>query len=339
VASYDRTRDLIIDPVIEYSTYLGGATVENAAGITLDSSGAAYIVGDAPSGYFPLVNPIPGAGGASQEAFITKIAPSGTAIVYSTLLGGSSDEYGEAVAVDSSGAAYVTGWTTSSDFPLASPLQGTLAGTQDAFVTKINPSGSALVYSTYLGGSGYDYGMALTIDMTGAAYLTGATLSYDFPLVNPIQNTMGGPQDVFITKIGGTPLPVVTLAFTPDTTSVARGSALGYVVTATNTTATRQCFNYWENVTLPNGSTHPSTGSLIGPLHLCLNPGESKTGHLTHGLPMSAPLGTYTFNAFTGAYPVIVVGAAHFTFDVTAFGPMTKTPETSWRLIENGFRK
>jgi len=122
---------------------------------------------------------------------------------------------------------------------------------------------------------------------------------------------------------------------------VARGGVLGYNVTATNTTTTQQCFDYWENVTLPNSTTYPPTGALFGPINLCLNAGASQSAHLTHGVPMSAPVGAYIFNAFVGTNPTPVTSEAHFNFDVTAFafGPLTNHPATSWRLIENGFRK
>jgi len=169
-------------------------------------------------------------------------------------------------------------------------------------------------------------------------------MSTDFPLSSPVQGTNGGVFDAFVAKITGTPLPVITLAITPDVTSVPRGGSLGYTVTATNTTATVQCFNYWENVTLPDLSTFPAVGSLLFPIpFLCLNAGGSKTVHLSHGVPTFAPVGAYVFNAFVGAFafPIlpVPVDAAHFNFNVTAFGPLTNHPATSWRLLENGFRK
>ncbi len=113
-------------------------------------------------------------------------------------------------------------------------------------------------------------------------------------------------------------------------------------MTAINTTVTQQCFDYWEDVTLPGGSTFPTTGALLGPVHVCLNAGASRTAHLTHGVPISAPVGAYVFNSFVGTFPVpvrVVIDSAHFNFDVTAFGPLTNHPAISWSLIENGFRK
>ncbi len=198
-----------------------------------------------------------------------------------------------------------------------------------------------LEYSTYLGGSALDLSTGIAVDSAGAAYVTGTTFSTDFPLMSPLQGACGGSlcTDAFIAKISDVPLPAVTLVITPDAVSVAQGTTLGYSVTATNTTASQQCFNYWEDTTLPDGSTFPPTGALFGPVRLCLNAGASQTAHLTHGVPIFAPLGSYIFNAFTGAFPIIVVAEAHFNFDVTPVGPMTNQPATSWRLLENGVRK
>jgi len=319
-----------------YSTYLGGNSDDSGSDIAVDSTGAAYIRGHTWSTDFPLMNPVQGAFGGGSDAFITKINPTGSAYVYSTYLGGSNDEQGNGIAVDNFGAAYIAGRTSSVDFPLVNPLQWAYGGGFfDAFITKLNPAGSAYVYSTYLGGSDWDGGWGIAVDSTGAAYITGDTASTDFPVVSPLQAVTGGLNDAFITKIGIT----VSLLVTPDAASLARGSILGYNVTATNTTAVQQCFSYWENVTLPNNTTYPPSGELFGPVNVCLASGASKTAHLTHGVPMSAPVGAYIFNAFVGTNPTPVTSEAHFNFDVTAFNPATQNPQTSWRLLENGFRK
>jgi len=323
-----------------YSTYIGGMNFDLGHDIAVDNTGAAYVTGSTTSQDFPLLNPAQWIFGGIEDAFVTKITPTGSALVYSTYLGGSDLDEGFGIAVDSAGTAYVTGYTWSNDLPLVNPIQDVMGGAFDVFVTKINPSGSNLIYSTYLGGGASEIGNSIVVDSVGAAYVTGYTSSSDFPLMNPIQGTVAfGGTDAFISKISLSPLSVVTLVITPDATSVARGSTLGYNVTATNTTATKQCFNYWENVTLPGGSTYPPYGALFGPVHLCLLPRMLLSGHLAHGVPMNAPIGAYTFNAFTGVYPIAVVSEAHFNFNVTAFNPATKKPQRSWRLLENGFRK
>jgi len=235
-----------IDPTgtaMVYSMYLGGTYGDSGSGIAVDSSGAAYVTGITSSDNFPIKNPIQGRiGGTSTDAFVTKVSPAGTALVYSTYLGGRNMDFGYGIAVDSTGAAYVTGATSSTDFPLVNPIQGAFGGIRDAFITTIDSTGTAIVYSTYLGGSGIEYGNAIAVDNSGSTYVIGQTDSSDFPLkVPPIQGTFGGgPEDAFIAKISSVviPPPVVTLTITPDATFVARGSTLGYNVTATNTTIT-----------------------------------------------------------------------------------------------------
>ncbi len=336
------TRVNPVGSLLLYSTYLGGLDIDEAFGIAVDNAGTAYVTGRTDSIDFPLMNPIQGALSGFKGAFIAKLNLTGTAILYSTYLGGSSYDEGFGIAVDSSGAAYVAGNTTSWDFPLMNPIQGALGGGYDAFITQLNPTGTVILYSTYLGGNRFDWGNGIAVDSSGAAYVTGYTDSINFPLMNPIQGTYGGANDAFITKISGAPAPppaVVTLAITSDAVSFARGSTLGYTVTATNTTATQQCFDYWENVTLPNGVTFPAKGALFGPVNLCLNAGASRTAHLTHGVPMAAPVGAYAFNAFVGTYPTPVIDSKSFNFDVTALGPVTNHPATSWSVIENGFSK
>jgi hypothetical protein len=213
LAKYDASRPLYIDPLI-YSTYLGGSGTDLGKHIAVDSTGNAYITGETCSTDFPTKNPLQAAygGGVSPcgDAFVTKIDPTGSALIYSTYLGGSAQDFGEGIAVDSGGNAYVTGYTYSSDFPTANALQAFFSGgITDAFVTKINPTGSALVYSTYLGGSGDDLGLGIAVDSAGNAYITGQTCSTDFPTKNPLQAAYGGGGvsacgDAFVTKIDPT---------------------------------------------------------------------------------------------------------------------------------------
>ncbi|GAX59316.1 hypothetical protein SCALIN_C01_0247 [Candidatus Scalindua japonica] len=201
VASYNRDHALIIDPVLAYSTYLGGSGGDQAYGIAVDTSGNAYVTGSTGSTDFPTASPIQGTYAGGGDIFVTKIDSSGTSLVYSTYLGGSRSDSSRSIAVDTSGNAYVTGSTISPDFPTASPIQGTYAGDRDVFVTKIDSSGTNLVYSTYLGGSGGDHPYGIAVDTSGNAYVTGHTVSTDFPTASPIQGTNAGRDDVFVTKI------------------------------------------------------------------------------------------------------------------------------------------
>ena len=199
---YDRTRPLIIDPVLSYSTYLGGSGADEGTGIAVDRAGNAYIIGQTFSTNFPTQNPLQAAnGGGYFDAFVTKLNPDGEALVYSTYFGGNNEEVGKSIAVDRAGNAYITGQTGSSNFPTQNPLQAASIGSYDAFITKLNPDGDALVYSTYLGGSNYDYGNSITVDRAGNAYITGYTISTNFPTQNPLQASYGGDVDAFITKL------------------------------------------------------------------------------------------------------------------------------------------
>jgi hypothetical protein len=188
-----------------YSTYLGGGGADGGNDIAIDSSGNAYVTGWTDSTDLPTQNPYQGTfGGGTYDAFVTKLGPAGNTLIYSTYLGGSNDEPGVDIAVDSSGSAYVTGWTNSTNFPTQNPYQGTLGGgTDDAFVTKLGPAGDTLSYSTYLGGSGVDGGYGIAVDSSGNAYVTGVTDSTDLPTQNPYQGTYGGGYwDAFVTKLG-----------------------------------------------------------------------------------------------------------------------------------------
>jgi hypothetical protein len=189
-----------------YSTFLGGNTnADNGFGIAVDSSGCAYVTGETASTDFPTKNAyqpsLAGSGFLRFNAFVTKLSADGTALVYSTYLGGGVDE-GFGIAVDSSGSAYVTGYTYSTSFPTKNPLQANLAGDSDIFITKFSPAGNTLVYSTYLGGSDLDEAFGIAVDASGSAYITGKTRSNDFPTVNAFQPTFGGGnEDAFVAKI------------------------------------------------------------------------------------------------------------------------------------------
>jgi Bacterial Ig-like domain (group 3)/Beta-propeller repeat len=191
-----------------YSTYLGGSGDDYGFGIAVDGGGNTYVTGVTNSTDFPTKNPLQpaNADAAYGNAFVAKINAAGSALVYSTYLGGSGNgiygDRGSRIAVDIAGNAYITGYTGSTDFPTANPLQPSYGGAYtDAFVTKINSEGSALVYSTYLGGSNVDEGYGIAVDSAGNAYITGSTFSTDFPTANPLQPANGGTLDAFVAKI------------------------------------------------------------------------------------------------------------------------------------------
>ena len=218
IAAYDASRPLIIDPVVSYSTYLGGSASEQGITIAVDFSGNAYVTGDTSSIDFPTANALQPSKPGIWGAFVTKINAAGSALVYSTYLGGSNREFGIAIAVDAAGSVYVTGSTSSTDFPTTAgalqPSCSLRAGficDGDAFVTKLNATGDSLLYSTYRGGSARERGNAIAVDAAGNAYVTGFTESTDFPTtagaLQPSCSLRAGficDGDAFVTKLNAT---------------------------------------------------------------------------------------------------------------------------------------
>jgi hypothetical protein len=187
-----------------YATFLGGRSNDEASGVALDAAGAVYVAGITLSPDFPTTPGVLQPAPHGQDAFVAKLNPTGTALVYATFLGGAADDYAYAVAVDAAGSAYVPGWTRSPDFPttLGAPQPTRRGGRFEGFVAKLNPAGTALVYSTYLGGSGEDGVNAIALDATGAAYVTGSTSSANFPTTpGAPQPTFGGTEDGFVAKL------------------------------------------------------------------------------------------------------------------------------------------
>jgi Beta-propeller repeat len=209
VGHYDRSRALVIDPTLTYSTYLGGTGNDFVYSVAVDSSGDAYATGTTYSTDFPTLGPYQSANAGQADVFITKFNASGSALVYSTYIGGSSFEEGNSIAIDSKGNAYVTGITYSTDYPTtAGVIQTTGNVLGDGFVTELNASGSSLVYSTYLGGSGSTQPFAIAVDSADAAYVAGNTTASDFPVASAYQSKLKGSSNAFVAKIaaGGTKL-------------------------------------------------------------------------------------------------------------------------------------
>jgi YD repeat-containing protein len=254
---YDPSRPLIIDPVLSYSTYLGGSANENSqnrvvgGGIAVNAAGNAYVTGQTQSADFPTANPSQTYQG-NGDVFVTKLDPLGQALVYSTYLGGSGDDVGKGLAVDSAGNAYVTGDTNSTNFPTVNAFQPTYQGrntlyTRNAFVAKVSPSGAALLYSTYLGGSGGDDGfnlesgdraLAIAVDGTGKVYVAGNAMSHSamsgdipFPTTpGAFQPDNKGNSNAFVAKLDPTLAGANSLLYSThlggNWTDVARGIAV-----------------------------------------------------------------------------------------------------------------
>ncbi|HYE13153.1 MAG TPA: SBBP repeat-containing protein, partial [Pyrinomonadaceae bacterium] len=207
-----------------YSTYLGGGAQDAGEGIKADASGNTYVAGFTVSNNFPIANAFQGTFGGVQDAFVTKLNPTGSALVYSTYFGGTGGEIAFGIAIDASGSVHLAGSTGSfNSLPTANAIQCARNSGQDLFITKFNAAASALVYSTYLGGSGTDSGEGIALDPSNNAYIAGTTTSTDFPTVSPIQSAnSGGPfGDAYVTKISDTSTgPVSSLQLTQTAPSV-----------------------------------------------------------------------------------------------------------------------
>ena len=203
---YDRDLAIVIDPILSYSTYLGGSGDDYGGRIAIDNSGNAYLSGATMSSNFPVYNPIQGTyGGGYFDVFVTKLNSSGNAVLYSTYLGGNREDFGWGIAVDAGGNVYITGESFSANFPTYNGYQVTFGGGDcDAYVAKLNSLGNGILYSTYLGGSLEDYSSDIAIDGSGNVYITGSTASLNFPLSNAYQTIYGGGRfDAFVAKLDG----------------------------------------------------------------------------------------------------------------------------------------
>lgn len=190
---------------IVFSTYLGGSGLDAVLGMAIDSSSNIYLAGSTISTVFRTANAIQNVNRGGMDGWVSKIRGDGSVLLYSTFLGGGGDDACTSVASDASGNAYITGFTRSTNFPLAGAYQILKSAGSDAFITKINSTGSLIVYSTYLGGDGDDQGNGIALDSGGNAYIAGFTSSSDFPTVSPtvlpVQSTGAGGRDAFVSKL------------------------------------------------------------------------------------------------------------------------------------------
>ncbi len=190
IEAHDNTKPTVIDPVLVYSTFLGGNGDDFSDGIAVDSLGDAYVVGITDSPDFPQAT-IGSYTPTQFRMFLTKMNPDGSALLFADYFGGTTgNDEAAAVALDSSGNAYVTGSAASSDFPVLHAYQSTLSGTQDAFLVKFSADGSSILYSTYLGGTNSQYSNSISVDLAGEAVIAGATQSTDFPMKNAYQSSI-----------------------------------------------------------------------------------------------------------------------------------------------------
>jgi len=204
LAGYDKNRPLTIDPTVTFSSFLGGTDTDSGTGIALDLDGNLLICGETSSLDFPVVGAVQGSNAGLSDAFVTKLDPTGSTVLYSTYLGGARQDRASGIAVDPSGNAYVVGRTNSADFPVANgPFSFFRGGAFDAWLAKLSPDGSQLLFSTYWGGSGNDAAFSVAVDAGGNAYLAGGTNSTnDFPVtLGVLQINNGGGTDAWVSKL------------------------------------------------------------------------------------------------------------------------------------------
>ncbi len=193
---------------LNYLTYLGGSEDEDLRGIAVDKDKNAYVTGSSTSANYPTMNPYQATIGGTRDVVVSKINPAGSALVYSTFLGGTSDDQGRGIAVNATGEAYLTGLTFSPNFPTANAIKNTGSGFSDVFISKLSSGGTKFEFSTYLGGQLTDQGYGIALDNAGNVYVAGLTSSPNFPVVNAFQSQLNGPSaglsnDAFVAKFDG----------------------------------------------------------------------------------------------------------------------------------------
>jgi hypothetical protein len=257
LSAYDKTQPLIIDPLI-YSTYIGGSGFDNGVDIAVDNSGNAYITGYTSSTNYVIT---PGSfqttNGGSIDVFVTKLNSTGTGLIYSTYIGGSGNDECRAIAIDGSGNAYITGNTESTNYDITpGAFQTTNGGGKDVFVSKLNSTGTGLIYSTYIGGTNDDIGDGIAIDGSGNAYITGYTNSSDYDITPGAFQTTKVGTDVFVTKLSLCALPPSQPGSISGNNNVCAGSTQTYSVASVSGASSYT----W---TLPSGWSGTSTSNSI----------------------------------------------------------------------------
>ena len=242
IGNYNPALALIIDPVLFYSTYLGGTGDDSGQSIAVDGQGNAYVTGVSNSPNFTTTTGTVTSTKGNKDIFVTKLNHDGTGLIYSAYLGGSGDDIGNSIAVDSNGNVIVTGETFSNNFPLQSAYQNTKVGYSDVFILKLNSAGSTLVYSTYLGGAGYsgfggeytrDAGLAVKTDQSGNAYIAGYTTARNIPFpttTGAIQTGSGqccyDQPDAFVSRLGSDGTLLYSTYLGGDSSEIANGIAV-----------------------------------------------------------------------------------------------------------------
>lgn len=200
-STYNPLYTLIIDPEISFSTFLGGTDWDIGQGICADVNGYIYVTGGTTSSDFPTANPYDENYHSGRDVFIAKYSPFGDSLLYSTYLGGFSDDMGYRITADNQGRLCLAGYTCSPDFPISNAYDPTFNGNRDVFLAKLSANGDSLIFSTFLGGSEDDRCYRMEVDHYFNMYVSGYTYSSDYPLVNAFDNCHNGGADVFVSKL------------------------------------------------------------------------------------------------------------------------------------------
>lgn len=335
IGRYDHRHDLIIDPILQYGAFIGGTGNEGANYLAVDLSGNTYITGSTTSGFLPglQTNGFQRSLMGPSDAFVTKINAAGSAIVYTTYLGGTGNEEGTALAADFAGNVYLCGWTDSSNFPvrLNSSLPGSGAysgGKSDGFVSVLNAAGSDLSVSFYLGGAGDDIANALTIDSGANIYVAGYTSSLSLPAMNGPQRANAGGQDAFLYKFSSKGIFAYSTFFGGAGDEVANGVAVeasGAVYVVGDTTSNTLPGISAVSVQSTRKGSQDIFLFVVTPVQLSLT---SSSTLQASGSPITFSYSTFLGGSATqSAYSVVVSsGTAYFTGWTNSFDfPTTKS--------------
>ncbi|HXL81074.1 MAG TPA: SBBP repeat-containing protein [Pyrinomonadaceae bacterium] len=314
-----------------FCSYLGGTGDDKAYGIAIDGGGNnVYVSGQTSSNNFPLLAPAQPGFGGSFDAFAAKISTNGTKI-YATYLGGTGDDRGSGIAVNSAGAAYVTGFTSSTNFPTVTPVQLSNGGGFDAFVAKLNPAGNTFLYSTYLGGGANESNTAtgtstnpIALDSLSNAYITGFTLSANFPTAAPLQPANAGGQDSFVVKIAdATPAADYAIAVVPGSRTVLPGGGASYTVTAT------PVGGFTGAISLSASGFSSDSTATFNPGTIVINGASAQSSTLTVTTTGATPPGNYSLNINTTSGNLQHAGSAQLVVSGTASANLAITKTAS----------
>jgi hypothetical protein len=310
-----------------FSTLLGGGASDGAAGIAIGPAGSLHVAGSTSSHDFPIsAGAAQTSAGGGGDAWVARLDAAGSALSYSTYLGGSGSDDGAAIATDSAGAAFVAGGTTSADFPVGDGLQPGFGGVSDAFVAKLDVSGASLEYATYLGGSGSDFATGIAVSGVGEAHVSGETSSSNFPTVNAIQSIRAGQSDAFVARLNSTFLGGSTLE---GAAGIALDADVAYVVGSTRS-ADFPIANAYQPTFVPGvdaflskldgtDATPPQTSLVSGP------PPDSASNSASFAFSSSEPASRFEcrldgggFTACTSPQVITALSQGVHTFRVRA---------------------